>query len=281
MEKHFSFGKAGVRLLLVLYSVVVIVPFAMLFLTSTKMNTEFYANIWALPESPIASIVNNYAKAIKEGNIAGSFINTVFICTMALALSLILSAMVSYTLARRHLKSEPALTFLYLIGLLIPELVGLTPMLLMARFIGLMDTRLILIISYGTCTIPFCVFVMTAFFKTIPTELEEAASIDGANLWQCFGRIIVPLVRPAFVTAGIFCFLDYWSDYMRPLLFITSDAKKTISMGMLKFKVVSGFKIDWGVTTAACVLFILPVLILYACFQRQLMGGLTTGSVKG
>ena len=280
MKKQF-FGTIVARIFLILYAVIVIVPFAMLFLTSTKSNAEFYKNIWAFSGDPIGNSIANYAKAYEDGNIGRSFLNTVFICGVAVVLTLTLSAMVSYAITRRRLKRAESLNFLYLIGLLIPGLVGLTPMFLLARVLNLLDTRFIMILSYGTGTIPFCVFVMTAFFKTIPKDLEDSASIDGANPWQIFGIIILPTVKPALITAGIFCFLDYWSDYMRGLLFLISPEKHTISMGMLRFRTISGFKIDWGVTMAACVLFILPVLIVYAIFQRQLISGLTEGSVKG
>lgn len=270
-----------IRLILVFWSIVVLIPFAMLLLTSVKTNQEFYASVWSLPQNLFSSLIANYKEAFVRGNIGTNFLNTVYIDTVAMVITLLLSAMVSYVIARRPFRFAPRLYYLYLVGLLIPPMVGLTPMFIMTRFLGLFDTRLILILLYGTSTIPFCVFVMTAFFKSIVTDLEEAASIDGANLWHIFGRIILPLVKPAFITAGIFCFLDYWSEYMKGLMFIVSPEKKTISMGMLTFKIVSGFKIDWGVTAAACILFILPVLLLYMIFQNQLIGGLTDGSVKG
>ncbi|MDD3932075.1 MAG: carbohydrate ABC transporter permease [Clostridiaceae bacterium] len=279
--KSFSFRTLFIRFILLFWSVVVVIPFAMLLLTSLKTNPEFYANVWALPQDLFGSLVINYREAFARGSIGTNFLNTVYIDTVALIITLTLSAMVSYVIARRPLRFAPKLYYLYLVGLLIPAMVGLTPMFIMARFLGLFDTRFILILLYGTSTIPFCVFVMTAFFRSILNELEEAASIDGANLWHIFGRIILPLVKPAFITAGIFCFLDYWSEYMKGLMFVVSAEKKTISMGMLTFKIVSGFKIDWGVTAAACILFILPVLVLYIAFQRHLIGGLTDGSVKG
>ena len=170
---------------------------------------------------------------------------------------------------------------LFLMGMMIPSMVALTPQFIMARFAKLFNTRAILIITYMAAGMPFAVFVMTAFFKTIPTSLEEAAAIDGASPWRVFFSIVLPLVKPALVTAGIFLFLDYWSEYMRGLMFIVDPTKQTISMGMLAFKMVSGFKIDWGVTCAACIIFIAPVLILYLFFQEKISGGLTAGSVKG
>lgn len=270
-----------VRLLMIFISVIILVPFAMLVLTSTKTNAEFYKGIWHLPENIVQSTIYNYTEAWARGSFGSNFMNTVIIAGSALVICLILSAMVSYTLTRRKLRCSGVITTFFLLGLLIPGMVGLTPQFIMARFVGLFDTRLILIITYTAAGMPFSVFVMTSFFKTIPTSLEEAAAIDGASPWRIFGTIILPLVRPALVSAGIFLFLDYWSEYMRGLMFIVDPAKKTISMGMLAFKLVSGFKIDWGVMCAACVVFILPVLILYLFFQEQISGGLTAGSVKG
>jgi len=277
-----SIGKTIVtRFILILLTVITLLPFAMMFLTSTKTNAEFYQGMWSLPKNIVESTSHNYSEAWAEGNFGQDFMNTVIISFSALALALMLSSMVSYAIARRNLRHAQTLSNLYLVGLLIPGMVGLTPMFVMARFLGLFNTRIILIILYTAMVMPFCVFLMTSFFRTLPSEMEEAASIDGATPWQAFSKIILPLVRPAFVAAGIFCFLDFWSEYLYGLVFIVDPTKKTISMGMLTFKVISGFKIDWGVTMAACVIFIAPVLILYILFQRQVVGGLTAGSVKG
>ena len=267
--------------MMILWSLLIIIPFAMLFLTSTKTNEEFYANIWALPKNFFSSIAFNFSEAWARGNFAANFMNTIIIVGGAIVLSMALSAMVSYAIARRKLRIGNALEDMYSISYLIPCMVGLTPLFLLARFLGLFDTRMIMILTFAARAIPFCVMIMAPFFRTVPTQLEEAAYIDGATPWRAFLQVILPLVRPAFVTAGIFLFIDYWSDYMYGLMFISDPGKNTISMGMLAFRVVSGFKIDWGVTCAACVLFIAPILLMYAVFQKQIMGGLTSGSVKG
>lgn len=279
--KKLSLGTWVIRIMMILWSLLIIIPFAMLFLTSTKTNEEFYANIWALPKNFFSSIAFNFSEAWARGNFAANFMNTIIIVGGAIVLSMALSAMVSYAIARRKLRIGNALEDMYSISYLIPCMVGLTPLFLLARFLGLFDTRMIMILTFAARAIPFCVMIMAPFFRTVPTQLEEAAYIDGATPWRAFLQVILPLVRPAFVTAGIFLFIDYWSDYMYGLMFISDPGKNTISMGMLAFRVVSGFKIDWGVTCAACVLFIAPILLMYAVFQKQIMGGLTSGSVKG
>ena len=279
--KKKSIGIMLVRILLLCWAALIIIPFAMLVLTSTKTNTEFYEGIWSLPKDFFSSVAYNYKEAWTRGNIGGNFMNTVVISVSSLLLNLSLSSMVSYAITRRKLKSSGAMSTLFLMGLLIPAMVGLTPAFIGARFLHLFNTRIVLIILYTAMTMPFSVFVMTSFFRTIPKELEEAAVIDGASPWRVFGSIMLPLVKPALVSAGIFNFLDYWSEYMYGLMFIVDPAKKTISMGMLVFKMISGFKIDWGVTTAACIIFIAPVLLVYLLFQKHIIGGLTSGAVKG
>lgn len=270
-----------IRILMIFISALILVPFGMLVLTSSKSNAEFYKGIWYLPQDLFANITFNYSEAWARGNFGSSFMNSVMVCGVSLVLCLGLSAMVSYAITRRKLRVSGLITTLFLLGLLIPSMVGLTPQFIMARFAKLFNTRLILIITYTASCMPFSVFVMTAFFKTLPSSLEEAAAIDGASPWRIFGTIILPLVKPALVSAGIFVFLDYWSEYMRGLMFIVDPTKQTIAMGMLAFRMVSGFKIDWGVTCAACIIFIAPVLVLYLFFQEQISGGLTAGSVKG
>jgi len=281
MKAKAGAGTWLIRLFLVFWSILIIIPFAMMFLTSTKTNQEFYDGIWNLPINAAESTAANFSAAWAKGNFGQNFFNTVVIVGGALFLALLLSVMISYAIARREFRYKKVVHTLLLIGLLTSCMVGLTPMFVLARFLGLFNTRLILIILFAARAMPFCCFIMISFLKSIPFELEEAAEIDGATNLQGFSRIIIPLTRPAFVSAGIFLFIDYWSDYMYGLMFISSKSKNTISMGMLQFRVVSGFKIDWGVTCAACVIFIAPILLLYCLFHKQVMGGLTAGSVKG
>jgi len=279
--KKLNIGTFFVRLMMIVWSLIILVPFVMLFLTSTKTNQEFYDNIWAMPKEFLSSVAYNFSEAWTRGSFGANFLNTVVVVGGAMVLAMVLSAMVSYVIARRHVRVSEGLNTMFNISYLVPCMVGLTPLFIMARFLGLFNTRTIMVLTFAGRAIPFCVLIMVPFFKTIPHQLEEAAYIDGASPWRTFGQVILPLVRPAFVTAGIFLFIDYWSDYMYGLMFIADKSKNTISMGMLAFRVVSGFKIDWGVTCAACVIFIAPILILYAVFQKQIMGGLTAGSVKG
>lgn len=266
------------RVLLIAYGIVVIVPFLMLVINCFKTNEEFYANVWALPSS---LSLFNFVEAFERANMGRYIFNSVFVSVMGVALNLMLGAMVSYVIARRMKKHANKLYNLYLVGLLAPQIVSIIPQFFMARYMGLFDTLWILILSYAAMELPFCVFTLTAFFKSLPGELDEAATIDGASPATVFTRIMLPLARAGLITVGVFVFLSCWSEYTRALAFIGSDHNKTISLAIMIFRPVSGFKVDWGVLCAACVIFILPVIVVYAFAQRRLIDGLTAGSVKG
>lgn len=276
--KYFSIGRVFVRLIFILYSLLIIFPFAMLLLTSFKTNEEFFASIWSIPAK---LQFNNYVEVFIRTPLHKYFMNTVIVCAGALIWTLTLSFLISYAIARRNIKYANIINLLLVFGLMIPGIIAITPLFLMSRLLGLFNTRFILILTYGTATIPFCVLILTSFLKTLPRSLESAATIDGANNVKVMLSIIAPLAKPGFITAGLFCFLDYWSEYMWALMFVGKDELMTISVKMLQFKVVSGFKVDWGVVSAACIIFILPVLFVYIIFQSRLVEGLTAGSVKG
>jgi len=270
-----------VRTLLIIWAFIIIAPFAFLVLTALKSNMEFYENIWALPKDIVASVKENFSSAWQQADMGRGMINSVIISAVALVASLSLSASVSYVIARRHVKYGPALSLIFLVGLLVPEMLGLTPLFILARMLNLFNTRLILILIYTAWQMPFDVYLMTSFMETLPHELEEAAYVDGATPWKTFATIIVPLVKPALITAGIFSFLDYWSDFMYGLMFVVDGELKPVAMNILRFKTGNGVRPEWGITAAACVIFIAPVLLIYILFQRRIVSGLTAGSVKG
>lgn len=270
-----------IRFFLILWAVVVVAPFFFLVLTALKSNSEFFENIWGLPRNMIESAPVNFKAAWTEASMGRGMINSFIIAAVSLAGSLILSSCVSYVIARRHIKLGNTLSIVFLIGLLVPEMLGLTPLFIVAKYLGLYNTRAILIFIYTAWQMPFDVYLMTSFMETLPHEMEEAAFVDGATPLQTFIKIICPLVKPALITAGIFSFLDYWSDYMYGLMFVMDGELKPLAMNILKFKTGNGVRPEWGITSAACVIFILPVLIIYIIFQKRIVSGLTAGSVKG
>jgi N-acetylglucosamine transport system permease protein len=267
-----------VRLLLIVFLLIIVIPFVPVVLNSFKSNAQYYESIWSLTTS---LALTNYTAAYAKSDITRAMLNSGLVCAVSVFLTIILGSMVAYILARRHIRYEKRITNLYLIGLLIPQVVGIIPQFFLARIFNLYDNLLMLVFTYTAFELPFAVFLLTAFCRTLPDDLEEAATIDGAGPFQTFLKIILPLTKPGIITVGIFAFLDFWSEYARALVFISSETKKTIAIAIMTFKPLMGFKIDWGILYAVCILFILPVIILYAIFQRRLIDGLTAGGVKG
>jgi len=267
-----------INVLLILYTMTVIIPLAFMLLNSFKTNQEFFADFWALPSS--LNFIH-YQEAIENTGIIRMFGNTIIIVLAALALNIVTSAMIAYVIARSGSKiSDPMYKF-FLFGMLTPGVVTLIPLFLIARTIHLYNTRTILILVYAGFEMSFSVYVFTGFFKTLPGSLEEAAYIDGASRYQTFWKILFPLSKPAVVTVGVFNFIEYWSDYLLAMTLVSDESKKTVSLGVMKLQVANAVRTEWGQLFAVCVLVIIPVLLIYIIFQRQLTGGLTAGAVKG
>ncbi len=272
------FIKTLLRIVLGLLSVVIIVPFFYILMNSFKTSAEFYADIWSLPSKLEFS---NYALALEKTQLHAHTLNTVFIVSVAVFANLLMASMISYIITRMALKHSKKIYQYFLVGLLVPHIIAVLPLFMLARTVGLYNTRTILIIAYAVFSLPFGVFVLTAFFKTLPSELEQSAQIDGAGYLTTFLKIILPLAKPGLITVGVFSFLDFWNEYILPLTLIVAENKKTVSLAILQLQVAQTVKQEWGALFAACIMVILPVLTVYIIFQRNLTEGLTAGSIKG
>lgn len=280
-KKQIYWGTLVTRICMIIWSVFIICPFYIMFVTAFKSNEEFWHRMFALPENPVQMGIENFSFAWKEASMASGMANTFIICGGALVLTLILSSMVAYELTRRHIPFKGTLDSLYLVMLLVPTLVCLTPTFFVGKMLGLYNKRIALILFYTAHEIPFIVYTMRSFFTTIPHELEEAAYVDGASSFRTFYEVMLPIMRPAFVTAGIFAILDFWDEYVFAMQLIVKKELLPAAVTMLRFQMGDAVRQIWGPTFAGCVTLTLPILIIYLVFQKKLMGGMTAGSVKG
>ena len=280
-KKKIHWGTIATRFCMILWSLFILIPLYILFLTSVKTSEEFYAGIWTLPKHPIQNILENFPGAWAEASMGTGYINTIIVVGGALVLTLLLSSMVAYELARRKIPFKKTLENVYLFLLLVPSMIALTPSFFIGRALGLYNKRLALVLFYTAHEIPFIVYTMQSFFATLPHELEEAAFVDGASSLQTFIKVMLPIMRPGFVTAGIFALLDFWGEYVFALQLVVKKNLLPAAVTILRFQSGTSVRQNWGYTAAACVMFILPILVIYAIFQKKLMGGMTAGSVKG
>ena len=269
---------AGVaHAVLIFWSVIVVAPMLWTLLSSFKTSTEIFASPFHLPAK--AQWIN-YAHAWQQAGIGRSFFNTVVVVGVAMVAVMILGAMCSYVLARFQFVGRRAIYYLMLAGLTFPVFLAIVPLFFVLRNFGLLNTLPGLIITYVAFALPFTVFFLYAFFKTLPYEIAEAAAIDGAGEWRTFFLVMLPMARPGMASIAIFNFLGMWNQYLLPIALNTTRSNWVLSQAVASFASQAGYRTDYGMLFAAVIITIVPVLIVYVIFQRQLQGSVTAGSLK-
>ena len=267
-----------IYLFLALWSIIVIFPMIWVLVSSFKTSKEIFFSPWQLPAQ---LMWENFARAWSKANIGLYFFNTLAVLLPAIFFTLLFSAMAGYVLARFVFPGNRAVFFMFTGGMLFPVILALVPLFFLLQSMTLLDTRLGLILVYIAYSLPFTVFFMTGFFKTLPSELLEAATIDGANQYQLFFRIVIPLAKNGLVSMGIFNFLGQWNQYILPLVLLTSSDKYVLSQGLAFLQHQQRYQSDWSGLFAAITIVMLPTLIVYVIFQNQIQRGLTIGALKG
>ena len=250
-------------------------PFAYLAALSLMDNQQIFNGTLI----PWPARFQNYPEAWVATRIGTLYWNSIFISTVSMVLTVIISALAGYGLGRFEFFGKRVVFALILIGLTIPVQIALIPLFVNLRTLGLMNTRLALIGPYTAFGLAFGTYIMKGFFEELPRELEEAARIDGASDFLIFWQVMLPLTRPALATISIFIFLQNWNEFLFALTFITDNAMRTLPTGIYAL-LSSEFYGTYGLLAAALVLFSLPVLILYLIFQQQFIEGLTAGALK-
>ncbi|MEV5030163.1 carbohydrate ABC transporter permease [Paenibacillus sp. LPE1-1-1.1] len=264
------------------YVIVLLFPLLWLFMSSFKTNREITVNTWALPKS---FNFDNYAAAWQTANIGKYAWNSTFVTVIACVLTLLFAAMTSFAIARmKYKKTNKAIYQFILLGLIVPPGALFIPLYRLVQGIKvfghpLYDTHWSLILVYCTYALPITVFIIYAFMLSIPNELEEAGIVDGLGATGLFFKVIIPISLPALVTVFILNFISNWNEYILSQLFITSESLKTLPTGMATFN--DGYRTNFASLSAAVIISIIPVLAVYVFLQRQIIEGMTAGSVKG
>ena len=195
-----------------------------------------------------------------------------------MALILTLGTMAAYAIARYRFTGASFLLMFFLAGLTLPLKLAIIPLFILMRDLGILNTRAALVVIYVAMGLPTTVFIMTGFIRTLPSELEDAARMDGASEARIMWSIMLPLVRPAMVIAGIQNVVPIWNDFFFPLIFIQDDSIKTLPQGLTTF--MGEYNTDWGVLFAGLTLSSAPIILIYIVLSRQFINGMTQGAVK-
>jgi N-acetylglucosamine transport system permease protein len=275
-------GRLLVYAVLGFWALLVILPMLWAIMTAFKSDQEIFFSPWALPATPLWE---NFVRAWTTARIGAYFVNTVLIIVPSLFLTLLFSAMASYVLARFAFPGRAFIANLFLVGMIFPLFLALVPLYFVMQRLMLLDTFVGLILVYVAFSLPFTIFFLTNFFRTLPKELGEAATLDGANQYETFFRVYLPLAKPGLVTMGIFNFLGQWNQYILPnTLMITNDDERThyvLSQGLYFLQAKQFYQSDWSGLFAAVVIVMIPTLLVYIIFNDQIERGMTAGAVKG
>ena len=263
--------------LLTIWSIIVIVPFLWVVLSSFKTTREILASPFSLPAH---WSFDNYVHAWTDAGIRSFFLNTVVVVGVALVLVMLLGAMCAYVLARFKFPGARFIYYLMLAGLTFPVFLAIVPLFFILRNAGLLNTLPGLIMVYVAFALPFTVFFLYAFFKSLPDDVYEAALMDGAGDWRAFFQIMLPMARPGMASVAIFNFLGLWNQFLLPVALNTDQRRYVLTQGMAEFASQAGYAVDFGALFAAVVITVVPVLIVYLIFQRRLEGSVSQGTFR-
>ncbi|MFD7613247.1 carbohydrate ABC transporter permease [Streptomyces sp. NPDC059828] len=263
--------------MLVVWAFMVVMPLLWAVMTSFKDDNAIFSSPWSLPDR---FHFENWSRAWSQAHMSDYFLNTVLVVAGSLAGTLLLGSMAAYVLARFDFPGNRFIYFLFIGGMSFPIMLALVPLFYVMNNIQLLNTIHGLILVYIAYSLPFTVFFLTAFFRTLPTSVAEAALIDGASHTRTFFQVMLPMAKPGLISVGIFNFLGQWNQYMLPTVLNTDQDQKVLSQGLVQLAVSQGYKGDWSGLFAGLVMAMLPVLAAYVVFQRQVVAGLTAGALK-
>jgi len=257
-------------------SVVMGLPLYMMLVTSFKSNIEFFADPFGLPRT---LTLDNYANVWFQGQMNLFFKNSINISVATVLLTLACATPAGYALARMRIPGSTFIFYLLLGTLMVPTEIILLPMFVMFRDLRLLNTYPSLIIPYASLGMAFSIYLLRGFFKTVPSELAEAARIDGANEFQTFWHVMLPLAMPGVATIAIFAFMGSWSEFFLATIFVSNPDLRPVTAGLFGYS--STYRTEWGAMTAGYMIIIAPIVFVFLLMQRYFIRGLTMGALKG
>ncbi len=263
---------------LILWALMVTLPLLWAVMSALKDDKSIFTSPWALPTS---LHFDNWSRAWSQAHMSEYFFNSVVVVAGSLLGTMLLGSMAAYVLARFEFPGNRFIYYLFVGGMSFPVILALVPLFFVMKNMQLLDTYHGLILVYIAYSLPFTIFFLSGFFRTLPSSVAEAALIDGASHTRTFFQVMLPMAKPGLISVGIFNFLGQWNQYLLPaVLNVGDEDKKLLPQGLVALAVSQGYKGDWSGLFAGLVIAMLPVLAAYIVFQRQVQAGLTAGALK-
>ena len=266
-----------VYFLLILWLLISIFPVYWMLTFSLKNNAEIFGeNVIGLPRE---WVWGNYTRAMHTGHMEVYFLNSFIIAVATIAITLVASAMATYAMTRLHWKGRKTMNKFFMLGLTIPIHAAIVPLYVVLGEANLLNTHWALIIPYSAFSLAMGILICTGFMGDIPYDLDEAAFLDGCGVWGIFFRVIAPLMTPAIATVGIYTFLQCWNELMFATIFNSSEAYKTLPVGVQGL--AGQYSTEWGPIGAALAIATIPTLLVYVFLSKRIQGSFIAGAVKG
>lgn len=279
-EKSLTITRNVVRIFLVIWSILIVFPILWAVLSSLKTNLEFGTNAWKLPEK-LQWV--NYKEAWEGANFSKYFLNSLILSAGTVALSIIMTTTSAYVIGKFVHPVVKSIEIFYSIFMMVPQMLLLIPLLQMCKKMNMTKSNVVLftlMITNALQGVPFYVFLLTPFMRSINNSILEAAEIDGANQFQSFITLVLPMIVPAIFMVGLLSFVGIWNEYVMSITFIKDPTKYTLSAGINEL--MNDAKAGQTLKFAALIIAMLPILIIYAIFQKPLQNGLSSSDgVKG
>lgn len=252
-------------------------PFYWAIISSLKEPAEiFFPRLF-----PKAITFNNYVEVMSDSTFIRSFLNSFIVATCTSLISLLVSFLAAYPLGRTSFSGKKAIMLMILGCSTLPHVAVLSGLFELINAFNLYNTRTALIVSYMLATVPFTVWVLTGFMKSLPKELEEAAIMDGAGRLTILFRVFMPIMTPSMITTGLLAFITAWNEFLFALTFTLTNNARTVPVAIALFSGATQHELPWGLIMTASVVVTLPLIILVIIFQRKIISGLMAGAVKG
>ncbi len=287
--ESFKIERIFIYLLLTLLAVTILVPVAWVLMASVKENSEFYGNPWTLPKG---LHFQNFADAWQTANMGEYMLNSVIVTALALVLLVVIALPAAYVLARFQFKSRAVWNTLFMAGLFINVNYIVVPIFLMLnngdiylrKTFGapfFLNNLFVLALVYAATALPFTIYLLTGYFKSLARDYEEAAYVDGAGYFYTMIKVIIPMAKPSIITVILFNFLAFWNEYIISMTLLTNPELKTLPVGLMNLMAAQRSAVQYGQLYAGLVIVMMPTLILYMCVQKKLTQGMTLGGLKG
>jgi|TARA_B100001059_G_scaffold146468_1_gene146359 raffinose/stachyose/melibiose transport system permease protein len=264
-----------IQIFLASAAIVMLYPIFMMVLSGFKTTPEIFMSPFSMPKK---FNIENFQVIWEKTNVPRYFLNSIIVTVSSIALLLITGTMAAYAISRYKFRGALMVSLFFLSGLMLPLRLAIIPLFIQLKYLGLIDSLLGLIFIYTAMSLPATVFILTGFLRSLPKELEDSARMDGASELRIMLDIMVPLVSPALVIAGIYSAVPIWNDFFFPLIFIQSPEWKTLAQGLTTF--FGEYSINYGVLYAGLSLASLPMIFIFIVQSRRFIAGMTAGALK-